>query len=159
MSFDLNRFRGAALTPRQASVPVPDLRFFFAAEEEPVWVVRGLTGEELARANEANARTATIAAAVQALANAAAAKPEQTEALQTLIGYGTEVPADLAKRFDHLVFGSVEPKIDRETAVRLFTGYPIVGYTLTNRILELTGEGPDLGKAPPSTPIPESSLP
>lgn len=159
MTFDLHRFRCAVLTPRQASVPVPDLRHFFPEGKNPVWIVRGLTGEELARANEASARYATVVAAVQALANAASARQEQTEALQTLIGYGTEVPADLAKRFDHLVFGSVEPKIDRNDAVRLFTGYPIVGYTLTNRILELTGEGPDLGKAPPSTPIPESSLP
>ena len=159
MTFDLNRFRGAVLTPRQASVPVPDLRHFFPEEENPVWIVRGLTGEELARANEASARYATVAAAVQALANAASAQQEQTAALQTLIGYGSEVPADLAKRFDHLIFGSVEPKIDRETAVRLFAGYPIVAFTLTNRILELTGEGPDLGKAPPSTPIPASPSP
>lgn len=159
MSFDLNRFRGAALVPRQASVPVPDLRYFFPEGEEPVWVVRGLTGEEIARANEASARYASIAAAVQALSNAAHARQEQTEALQTLIGYGAEVPADLAKRFDHLVFGSVEPKIDRESAVRLFSGFPIVGYQLTNRILELTGAGPDLGKAPPSTPTPESLPP
>lgn len=159
MTFDLNRFRSAVLTPRQASVPVPDLKHFFADGTEPTWVVRGLTGEELARANEASARYATIAAAIQALANAASAKQEQTEAMQTLIGYGVEVPADLAKRFDHLVFGSVDPQIDRETAVRLFSGYPIVGYTLTNKILELTGQGPDLGKAPPSTPIPESLLP
>jgi hypothetical protein len=54
------------------------------------------------------------------------------------------------------VAGSVEPQIDREIAVRLFAAYPIVGYTLTNKILELTGMGPDLGKAQPSTPIPES---
>jgi hypothetical protein len=50
----------------------------------------------------------------------------------------------------------VEPQIDREIAVRLFMAYPIVGYTLTNKILELTGLGPDLGKALPSTPTPES---
>jgi hypothetical protein len=110
----------------------------------------------IARANEANQRTAMIAAAVEALASAAGSKTDQTEAMKTLIGYGTETPADLAKRFDHLVAGSVEPQIDREIAVRLFMAYPIVGYTLTNKILELTGLGPDLGKAPDSTPTPAS---
>lgn len=156
MSFDLERFRHAALAPRQAAVPVPDLRFFFPEGADPVWVVRGLTGEEIARANESNQRSGLIAAAVQALANAASAKADQVESLQTLIGYGTDVPADLAKRFDHLTFASVDPAIDRETAVRLFAGYPIVAYQLTNRILELTGEGPDVGKLPPSTATPES---
>lgn len=146
MTFDLERFRGAALAPRQATVPVPDLAHFFGEGAEPVWIVRGLTGEEIARCNESHARSATIAAAVQALANSAAAKADTVEALQSLLGYGTDVPDDLAKRFDHLTFGSVQPAIDRALAVKLFAAYPIVAYTLTNKILELTGLGPDVGK-------------
>ena len=146
MTFDLERFRGAALAPRKFYVPVPDLAPFFADGAEPVWVVRGLTGEEIARCNESNARHATITAAVQALANSAAAKAETVEAMQSLIGFGTDVPDDLAKRFDHLTYGSVEPAIDRAAAVKLFAAYPIVAYTLTNKILELTGLGPDVGK-------------
>lgn len=146
MSFDLERFRGAFLAPRQATVPVPDLSAFFGDEAEPVWVVRGLTGEEIARANESNARHAMIAAAVQTLANSAAANADTVDALQSLLGYGTDVPEDLAKRFDHLTFGSVQPAIDRALAVKLFAAYPIVAYTLTNKILELTGLGPDVGK-------------
>jgi hypothetical protein len=155
--FDMERFRGAALAPRQAPVPVPDLAHWFADGIDPVWTVRGLTGEEIARSNEASQRSVSIAAAVEALASTAAAKPDQVEALQTLLGYGTETPADLAKRFDHLVFGSIDPSIDREIAVRLFQSYPVAAYHLTNKILELTGMGPDLGKAPRSTPIPESA--
>lgn len=146
MTFDLERFRGASLAPRQATIPVPDLASFFGEGAEPVWIVRGLTGEEIARCNESNARYAMIAAAVQALANSAAAKADTVDALQSLIGYGTDVPDDLAKRFDHLTFGSVQPTIDRALAVKLFAAYPIVAYTLTNKILELTGLGPDVGK-------------
>lgn len=145
MSFDLERFRGASLAPRQATVPVPDLASFFG-EAEPVWTVRGLTGEEIARAKETSARYKTIAAAVEALASAAKTQSEQTEALQSLIGYGSNVPEDLAQRFDHLTAGSVNPTIDRALAVKLFATYPIVAYTLTNKILELTGLGADLGK-------------
>lgn len=146
MTFDLERFRGAALTPRQMAMPVPDLAPFFADGTEPVWIVRGLTGEEIARCNESNARHATIAAAVQALANSAAAKAETVEAMQSLLGFGTDVPEDLAKRFDHLTYGSVEPVIDRALAVKLFASFPIVAYQLSNKILELTGLGPDVGK-------------
>jgi hypothetical protein len=145
MTFDLERFRGTALAPRQATVPVPDLESFFCGDE-PVWIVRGLTGEEIARCNESNARHATIAAAVQALANSAAAKAETVEAMQNLIGFGTDVPEDLAKRFDHLTYGSVSPVIDRALAVKLFASFPIVAYQLSNKILELTGLGPDVGK-------------
>jgi len=146
MTFDLERFRGTALAPRQATVSVSDLAFFFAEGAEPVWIVRGLTGEEIARCNEANTRHATIAATVQALANSAAAQADTVEAMQALIGFGTDVPEDLAKRFDHLTYGSVEPRIDRALAVKLFASFPIVAYQLSNKILELTGLGPDVGK-------------
>lgn len=146
MTFDLERFRGASLAPRQASVPVPDLASFFEDGAEPAWVVRGLTGEEIARCNESNARHATIAAAVQALANSAAAKADTVEAMQSLLGYGTDVPEDLAKRFDHLTYCSVSPVIDRALAVKLFAAYPMTAYVLSNKIIELTALGPDLGK-------------
>lgn len=153
---DLSALRNANLAPRERDVPVPDLGVFFPEGEEPIWRVRGLTGEEIARANEASQRHTLIGHAVEALASAAA-KEEQVDALRTLIGYGRSVPDDMAKRLDHLVAGSVAPTIDRELAVRLFQGFPIVAYKLTNVILELTGLGPDLGKLPPSTPTPESA--
>ena len=88
MSFDLERFRGTALAPRQAAVPVPDLAAFFADGTDPVWTVRGLTGEEIARSNESSARSASLVAAIQALANSAALKDEKVEALQSVLGYG-----------------------------------------------------------------------
>lgn len=152
MSFDLERFRTLTLTPRQAQVAVPELAPLFG-DAAPVWTVRGLTGEELARANDATARVKLYAATVEALASAA--RSEQAEALKNLMGVN-EVPEDLAKRFDHLTFGSVEPAIAREDAVRLFASHPVVAYQLTNKILELTGQGADLGKALHSTESPTS---
>lgn len=149
MPFDLQAFRAAQLAPRQAVVPVPDLAHWF--DGDPVWTVRGLTGEEIARANDVTNRVRIYAATVEALASAA--RSEQADALKAMMGV-TDVPEDLAKRIDHLTFGSVEPAISREDAVRLFRDYPIVAYQLTNKILELTGAGPDAGKAPRSTPAP-----
>ena len=154
MSFDIERFRGAALSPRESTIPVPDLAHFFAEGDPAEWTVRGLTGEEIARSSESQSRATSIAAAVQALANSAALKRDRTEAMETLIGYGADVPEDLAKRFDHLTYGSVSPAIDRPLAVRLFAVYPVVAYQLTNKILELTGLGPDVGKLPHSTVAP-----
>ncbi len=149
--FDLNRFRSEcrSLAPRQARVPVPDLAGWFPDGAEPVWVVRGLVGAEIARANDAASRTRLFAATVDALASAA--HSDQADALKRLMGADGEPPEDLAKRFDHLLFGSVEPAIAREDAVWLFATYPVVAYQITNKILELTGLGPDLGKARNST--------
>lgn len=155
--FDLAGFRGAALAPRQAVVQVPELAHWF--DVPPEWTVRGLTGDEIARANEAVSRAALVASAVEALASGSAAKTEQVEAMRGLLGCGTDTPADLVKRLDHLVFGSVSPEIDRDVAVRLFNSYPVVAYQLTNKILELTGLGADPGKAPHSTPTAESPSP
>lgn len=156
MSFDLDRFRSCAsqLSPRTAAVPVDDLAHWFQDGANPVWTVRGLTGVEIATANDASGRARLYAATVEALASAA--HSDQAEALKKLFGADGEPPEDLAKRFDHLVFGSVDPKIAREDAIRLFALYPVVGYQLTNKILELTGLGPDLGKVPRSTDSPMS---
>jgi hypothetical protein len=156
VTFDLARFGSADLAPRQAVVSVPDLAPWFGGDAEPTWTVRGLSGEEIARANEASARHKIMLAAIEALSSAGTARAEQVEAIQRLVGYGPEVPEDLSRRMDHLTYGSVEPAIDRATAVRLFAAYPIVAYQLSNKILELTGLGPDLGKVPHSTPTPAS---
>lgn len=152
--FDIQRFRTEcrSLAPRQARVPVPDLADWFPDGSEPVWVVRGLVGSEIALANDAASRTRLFAATVDALASAA--HSDQTDALKRLMGADGEPPEDLAKRFDHLVFGSVEPAIAREDAVWLFATYPVVAYQLTNKILELTGLGPELGKLQRSTDAP-----
>lgn len=149
--FDLQRFSGdcRSLIPRQARVPVPDLAHWFSDGAEPVWTVRGLTGAEIAKANDAASRTKLFAATVEALASAA--HSDQADALKSLLGADGEPPEDLAKRFDHLTFGSVDPAISRESAVLLFSAFPVVAFQLTNKILELTGQGPDLGKLQRST--------
>lgn len=154
--FDRAAFTAAPLAARTASVPVPDLQPWFG-DAEPVWQVRGLTGEEIARANEAPARLARLATAVEALASVQA--DEQADAIKTLLGVSDAVPDDIAKRIDHLIAGSVEPAIDREIAIRLFQHFPVVAFSLTNKILELTGQGAQPGKAPGSGASPTSEPP
>ena len=153
MSFDPQRFSLALLAPRQAEVAVPDLKPWFGSDESPVWIVRGLTGDDIARASEAADKAAKIRAAVQALLAAGEARQE---AFAAILGVGDDVPDDLIKRYEHLMAGSVEPPCDRELAIKLFAAFPVVAYQLTNKILELTGLGADPGKVPGSGPTPES---
>lgn len=153
MSFDLQRFSQALLSPRQAEVAVPDLAPWFGPDEPPAWTVRGLTGDDIARASEAADKAAKIRAAVESLL---AAGEGRREAFAAILGVGDDVPDDLIKRYEHLMAGSVEPKCDRELAIKLFATFPFVAYLLTNKILELTGLGADSGKVLGSGPTPES---
>jgi len=153
MGFDTQRFSAAPLAPRTAEIAVPDLRPWFGPDENPVWTVRGLTGDDIARANEAADRTAKIRAAIEAMMQAGAARKE---AFAAILGAGDDVPDDLVKRYEHLITGSVNPHCDRELAIKLFATFPVVAFQLSNKILELTGLGADAGKAPGSGPIPES---
>ena len=58
MAFDLERFMRDAgtLSAPTAKIPVPDLAHWFEKGEEAVWEVKGLTGEEWARANDITGR-------------------------------------------------------------------------------------------------------
>ncbi len=153
MAFDTQRFSTAPLAPRTADVAVPDLAQWFSPDESPTWTVRGLTGDDIARANEAADRTAKIRAAMEAMMQAGAARKE---AFAAILGTGDDVPDDLVKRYEHLIAGSVDPPCDRELAIKLFATFPVVAFQLSNKILELTGLGADLGKAPGSGPTPAS---
>lgn len=44
-----------------------------------------------------------------------------------------------------------------ELAIKLFATFPVVAFQLSNKILELTGLGADLGKAQGSGPTPNQS--
>lgn len=143
MSFDINRFRAAVLSPREDKVDVPELAVFFG-EEPPVWTVRGLNGEELSRANDAKSRAELNAAIIEAMASAA--KSDKAEAFKAMMGV-TDVPLDMARKFDYLAYGCVSPELSREDAVKLAYQLPLIADRLAVKIVELTHLGPDLGKA------------
>lgn len=147
---DLGKFLDAELSLRTTSVEVPELSDFFG-DEKPVWTVKGLTAAELGRANQAADRgTENVKALVEAMAGSG----DKAEALRRTMGISqTEVPADVSRRIELLVAGSVEPKLgieQRDVAVKLAETFPTIFYNLTNQILSLTGQGAELGKRKPS---------
>lgn len=149
MPFDVNKFNNSPLEKRTDNLEVPELKEFFDDDENPVWIVRALSGSEIARAQESGDRSKMIGTIVDAM-SAGTAKDKQ-EAVKKIFGVGDDVPDEIAKRIQHLMYGSVSPVIDRTASVRIFEFYPINGFQLTNRILELTGEGAELGKRGGST--------
>lgn len=148
---DLQKFLGAALVPRQHTQPVPELAAWFAPDAEPVWVVRGLTAAEMARANEsANGGLDKVHALVAALAG----EGNKATAIRDALGLSNEaVPEDISRRIEMLAMGSVAPLLgtdNRDVAVKLAETFPNTFYQLTNKIINLTGQGAEPGKAPRS---------
>jgi len=149
MPFDVKKFEKAKFVPVVAEVEVPDLKEFFGECEPAVWKVRGLTGQEMGRANEAVDRNRNISAVIEGLVSDNS--KEKSEAIKSLLGISKfDTPADIAKRIAFLQYGSVEPTCTEEMAVKLCEVKPIEFFTLTNKIVELTGQGQATGKSKPS---------
>jgi len=142
--FDCSKFMEQEYSPREQAVSVPDLSAYFGDGETAEWVVRGLTGNELAKCNEATENRKQLAGAIDALASGNA--KEVIEHLKTTMGMGDDVPADIIRRMTMLEFGSVSPKATLEVAVKLNDNHPIEFFQITNAITELTGAGAILGK-------------
>lgn len=158
MDFDVNKFTNTAFKRREEDVPVPDLRDWFKGlkeGEKPVWRVRGLTGEELARVNEASARNRNKNAVIDALNSDKSEKV--TDAIRELIGTGSSVPDDLARRIELLTMGSVAPECTHQVAVKLAEAFPVEFYELTTKITQLTGLGSEPGKPKRSSSTQTSS--
>lgn len=144
MSFNLDKFNGASFSARTADVAVHDLADFFEGDDSPKWQVRGLSGHELGQVNEAVEINNNLTAMLGALASENI--KEKIDGLKESLGLTDKTPNDLVRRIALLKFGSVEPKVDQPMAVRMADAYPVTFYALTNKILELTGQGKTLGK-------------
>jgi hypothetical protein len=153
--FDVKRFLKTKFETRTEAIPVPDMKDFFPEGEEAVWIVRGLTGQELGRANEAAANHDKVAqAAIDALTKGS--EKEIKEAFASALGTGNDTPADIRQRREYLIAGSVNPTCNRELAVRLCEVYPIEFYQLSTAVLRLTGKGQEQKKSKPSGETAES---
>jgi len=147
---NLDKFLSARLSLREASIPVPELAEFFEEGEDAVWTVRAATAAEIGRANDDSKRQEHVEQLVRAMAGAG----DKVTAIRNALGLGgDDVPQDVSRRISLLASASVSPEIGedrRDVAVKISEMYPTVFYTLTTRILELTGEGAQLGKPKPS---------
>jgi len=136
MPFDIKRFEKVKFDDRTEAVSVPDLKEWFGEGEAPEIIVRGLTGPEIARANE------------EAISSADAS--EKIEAVKAAFGLDDRVPDEIARRVEQLKIGSVSPKFDQMQAVKFFEVFPVEAYMVTNTINRLTGKGKLPGESKPS---------
>jgi hypothetical protein len=155
MPFDIKKFAKAELIPRTRAVPLPDLKDYFAAGEEPVWTVRNLTGHELGKVNEAIDKNKAVAAVLEGIVSKIA--KDKVDAIKASLGLDESTPNDIARRLEMLTLASVDPAIGHEVSVKLCEHFPAEFFALTNAITELTGQGADVKKKQaPSTVTPPS---
>lgn len=155
MSFDLDGFEQSDLRARTARVPVPALARWFSDGAPAEFEVRGLSAVDLARAREAKERNRSVADLAAALASAQGSV--RVEAIRSSLGVGDEVPDDFAYRLSLVVSGCVEPHLSQPQAVRLAEHFPVEFYGISNRILELSGEGACVGEPDGCTQTTESA--
>ena len=154
MPFDPSKLDRARLSPRTATVEVPDLGPLYFADGEPaVWHVRGLNGPELFTAMEAGKRQAAASAAAKALEQFASVAVS-VNAVRDVLGLGKEVPGEWATRLEMVVAGSIEPnKIDLAQAVKLGEAHPVEFMMIHKKIERLTGMGHALGEPKAASPV------
>lgn len=139
MAFDADKFMAAQFKPREVNITLPSLASFFPPGEEPVFTVRGLTGSELARVNEAVDRGKVLSAIVEGVMTGT--RQAAVDSVRSMIGLDDAVPGEAVRRIELLIEGSVTPKLDRPTIVKLLGVFPVEVYQLTNEIIKLTGLG------------------
>lgn len=147
-NFDLAAFRRAKFQPREQAVPLAGLTAagFGGYEGEGdqaqpvpvVFKVRGLTADELARADQEADNSKLLVKVAERLAGSEA---EKAQALLDGLGLGTETPQALAKKLAHVQMGVVEPLLKIQDVVRLADAYPTDFLELSNHIYALTGQG------------------
>ena len=143
MGFDSNKFMKQKFEHRTEIVDVPALAEWFDGEKHG-FLVRNLTGAEMANAQEAVAKNKNIAAIAEALIGSS--KPDKVAALKEFVGTGDSVPNELAKRIEMMVSGAVEPEVDMPMAIKLAENFPVEFMTITNKITMLTGMGASMEK-------------
>jgi len=151
MSFNFSKLANEQFIPREDALILPDLSGFFSDGEEPKFTVRGLTGHEFGRVQEAVERNKGLSEILDGLTSAI--QKEKIEALKASIGLSEKTPNEIVKRIQLLILGSVSPKFEQDSAVRFCKYFPIEFYQLTNKITELTGQGHIPGKPKPSGEI------
>lgn len=137
MPFNVDRFENTSFKPREKEIRLDSLQSFFDEGEDPVFVVRGLSSNELHRAVNASQVQNNIASVVKAIAEGG----DQVEAVRKALGITDNTPSEVVKRIEMLSAGLVSPEISQTAIVKFAENFPIEFMQLTNEITELTGLG------------------
>lgn len=139
MGFDLKAFQAAQYKAREEEIELSGLAAYFPEGERPVFKVRGLTSEELARADEAANRDQL---AGELMSKLVGDNKQKAQAMLAAAGIGSDdVPGALRKSLEHVCTGLVEPRLELSDVVKLADSHPVEFRQLSTKVLGLTGLG------------------
>ena len=150
MGIDLKKMRALKFKDRTEEVPVP-MYNEASKNGKAVWIIRGLSGEELYAVREAVTRAANTEELMAKVLSGEV--KEKVQAALDLLGLGDQLPDEYIRRLNILRLGSVDPKVSHEDAKQLALDFPILFNELTDKIQNLTGMGRTLGESKPSGQI------
>jgi hypothetical protein len=147
--FLIDKFSRAKFERRTEIVKIDNetLKEFFEKDQEPVFIIQNLNAAELNISIEAELKNKSIDNVIKALSK----NSDQVAGIRKTLGISSDVPSELAKRIEMMVFGCVNPKIDHAVAVKFAENFPMEFYDITNKIANLTGTGGSLVKQQPSS--------
>lgn len=139
MPFNVNAFRQTAYKARQGEVTLPALAGYFGKDEQPVFIVKMLNSEELARAEEAIQKNDLLKQLAKIMTENST---EKANAIAEAMGVvNLDVPPILKKQIEHVRLGIVSPELDLSDVVKLSEIHPVEFKQLHNKIMELSGQG------------------
>ena len=137
---DWNKFKNTQFERRTATVEVSSLSAFADEAGKPCKIeVQNLTGEEVATARERVKENSALLTVLEKFAGGTV--PEVVEAAKEKLGMTGTVKSDAVYRLAVLEFGLVGSPLERPECVKLFAANPEAFYSITDKILELTGLG------------------
>jgi hypothetical protein len=154
MGFNIQKFETADYKFREKRVPVPELKAFFSDDEPAEWVIRSLTGAELAAVRDSVQRAKDMESIIEGLASGTG--KDKVQAVKEALGIDG-APDDHIRRLTMLEIGTVSPKVQRKHIVKLSEIAPVLFTSLTTEIMSLTGQGKSLGESIASGESQESS--
>ncbi len=110
--FNINKYSKGEFHPREEEVLVPRLNSFFPEGERPIFIVRGMTADEVARSNKAVANSKTINSLITAVSSQNS--KEKTKAFKDMVGFGDDIAEDTCRKIEVIMIGLVNPSLPRE---------------------------------------------
>ena len=148
--FDLAAFGQVQFDSRVQDVPVPELAEWFRVDGEEVKPeqctiqVRNLTAGELsALPSDADSRSEIVElVSVLLLDSSKGGKESAANELREVLGLSPGgLPLGTRRMVEMIITGSVEPKLNIQTALKLQSSFQAVFFRLANAIGELTKQG------------------
>lgn len=156
---DFDKFKITEFERRTALVKVPALSAFADEGKGSCEIkVQALTGQEVAMARERVRQNAGLKVIIEKFMGGNV--PDLVEAMQEKMGMTDSVPPDAVYRIAVLEFGVVGNPLPQDQCVKMLSHAPEAFFSLTDKILELTGlGGVPVGEPNASGEIQESETP